>query len=286
MKKIRMVLPKGRMFENVLHLLRESGILIKTDDRSYRPFVNLDFLEVKLMKAQNIPKLIEIGSHNIGFTGYDWIVETGSKVVELLDTHFDEVSIVSAIPDGLSLKKIIKKRKIIVASEYEQITKRYLKEKKIIDYIFVRTYGATEVFPPDDADMIVDNMATGKTLKSNNLKIMDKILKSSTRFIANREALKDPFVKSYVNELILLFESVINGQQRVMLEMNVPKSRFDYIVKRLPCMRSPTVAPLYGEEGYAIKIAVRREEASRLIPKLKSWGATDILEYEIRKVII
>ncbi len=286
MKKIRMVLPKGRMFENVLNLLRESGIIVKTDERSYRPYVNSDFLEVKLMKAQNIPKLIEIGSHDVGFTGYDWIEETGSDVGELLDTRFDTVSIVSAIPLGLRLKSVLSKRRIIVASEYENITKAYLRKRGITNYIFVRTFGATEVFPPEDADMIVDNMATGKTIRSNNLKVLDTILKSSTRFIANKKSLKDPFIASKLGEMILLFESVINGQQRVMLEMNVPKSRFDFIVKRLPCMRSPTVAPLYGEEGFAIKIAVKKDEAAKLIPKLKKWGATDILEYSIRKVII
>ncbi|MCX7957782.1 MAG: ATP phosphoribosyltransferase [Deltaproteobacteria bacterium] len=286
MKRIRMVLPKGRMFENVLNLLKESGISIRTDERSYRPYVNSEHLEVKLMKAQNIPKLIEIGSHDIGFTGYDWIEETGSDVEELLDTGFDTVSIVSAVPTGINLKSLEKKRRIIVASEYENITKNYLRTKGITKYIFVRTFGATEVFPPDDADMIVDNMATGKTLKSNNLKIMDKILSSSTRFIANKHSMNKPFVKSFVSEMLLLFQSVINGQQRVMLEMNVPRAKFDFIVKRLPCMRSPTVAPLYGEEGFAVKIAVKKDEASKLIPKLKEWGATDILEYAIRKVTI
>ncbi|MCX7944515.1 MAG: hypothetical protein N2746_08410 [Deltaproteobacteria bacterium] len=98
--------------------------------------------------------------------------------------------------------------------------------------------------------------------------------------------MKKKFMWDKISELLLIFKSVLNGQQRVMLEMNVPKDKFEYIVKRLPCMRSPTVAPLYGEEGYSIKIAVKREEAASLIPKLKKWGATDILEYDIRKVIV
>lgn len=286
MKKIRMVLPKGRMLENVLNLLRESGIIFKMDERSYRPYVNSDFLEIKLMKAQNIPKLIEIGSHDIGFTGYDWIKETNADVYELLDTGYDAVFLVSAIPKDSNFNILKKKKKLVVVSEYENITKKYLKSKNIKDFIFVRTYGATEVFPPEDADMIVDNMATGKTIESNNLKMLDKIMRSSTRFIANKNSLRNKFISKKVSELLLLFNSVINGQKRVMLEMNVPKDKFEFIVKRLPCMRSPTVSPLYGEEGFAVKIAIEREKAISLIPKLKKWGATDILEYDIRKVIV
>ncbi len=173
-----------------------------------------------------------------------------------------------------------------MASEYENITKSYLNKRDIKNFVFIRTFGATEVFPPDDADMIVDNMSTGETLESNNLKVLDNIMDSSTYFIVNRESLKNPFIKQKVKEFTLLFESIINGQQRVMLEMNIPKNRFDFIVKRLPCMRSPTVAPLYGEEGFAVKIAIKKDEVTSLIPKLKRWGATDILEYEIRKVIV
>lgn len=134
--------------------------------------------------------------------------------------------------------------------------------------------------------MIIDNAASGRTLEEHDLSIIATILESSTRFIANKESLGHPGKREQINEMRMLFQSVLDARERVMLEMNVPKDRFDEIVRVLPCMRSPTVAPLYGEQGYAVKSAVKKSELTRLIPLLKKMGATDILEYEMRKVVI
>ncbi len=283
MKKLRLVIPKGRIHKKVIELLEDAGIKIEADDRTYRPIVNDSDLYVKIMKPQNIPELVSIGAHDAGFTGYDWILETRADVVELFDTGFDPVRIVAAIPLDKTWEEL-RSRKIIAASEYENITKKFLEDEKI-DYIFIRTYGATEVFPPEDADLIVDNSSTGRTLEMNRLKIVKELFRSSTRFIANKNALKDSWKKEKIEEMIMLFKSVLNARERVMLEMNVPKDRFEEIVKILPCMRAPTVAPLYGDQGYAIKVAVKKDEVRSLIPLLKKLGATDILEYELRKVI-
>jgi ATP phosphoribosyltransferase len=150
----------------------------------------------------------------------------------------------------------------------------------------VRTYGATEVFPPDDADMIIDNTSTGQTMRDNGLSIIATILESSTRFVASAAAMADPEKRGRIEELAMLFKAVLDGRERVMLEMNVAKPLFPALVSGLPAMRSPTVAPLYGEEGYAVKIAVRRGEVPELIPCLKKLGATDIVEYDLRKVVL
>ena len=182
-------------------------------------------------------------------------------------------------------KTDLSQKKIVVASEYEQIAARYLDKKKY-RYILLRTFGATEVFPPEDADMIIDNVSTGRTLKEHNLAVIDTILESSTRFYANKEALSDPWKREKIDEMKMIFQAVQDARQRVMLEMNVPKDKLEQIVKFLPCMRSPTVAPLYGEQGFAIKIAVKKREVIKLIPLLKKYGATDILEYDFRKVVL
>ena len=133
--------------------------------------------------------------------------------------------------------------------------------------------------------MIIDNTATGRTLVENGLRIVDTIMTSSTRMFASKEAMKDPEKKKKILELKMLFEAVLDARDRVMLEMNVTKENFDALVKGLPSMRSPTVSPLYGDDGFAVKIAVKKGEVPNLLPKLKELGATDILEYQLRKVM-
>lgn len=284
MKKLRILLPKGRLFKNINKLFLEAGFKIKTNGRLYIPQINDPELEAKIIKPQNIPQIIEIGSHDIGFTGYDWIIESETDVEKIMNLEFDPVKIVSASPCRIS-KKQLQEKKIVVASEYEKISRAYLK-KNNFNYIFVRTFGATEVFPPDDADMIIDNSSTGTTLKEHNLKIIDTILSSSTCFIANKKAIKDEWKREKINELKMLFKSVLDARNRVMLEMNIPNGKLDFMIKELPCMRAPTISPLHDEQGYAVKVAVKKTEATRLIPKLKKMGATDILEFNIKKVVI
>ena len=282
MGKLKVLLPKGRIYQRVIDLFAGAGIRIELPDRAYRPTVNQDDLEAKVMKPQNIGKLLELGAHDLGFTGRDWIKETHADVEEIMDFGFDKVRIVAAVPNSTSDYDLQKKR-IIVATEYENISKEWLDAKKI-DSLVVRTYGATEVFPPDDADMIVDNTATGRTLIENGLRIVDTIMTSSTCMFASKGAMADPWKKQKIMELKMLFQSVLDACDRVMLEMNVSKERFDALVKILPCMTSPTVSPLYGNNGFAVKTAVKKSEVPNLLPRLKELGATDILEYELRKV--
>ncbi len=283
-KVLRMVIPKGRIFNNVACLLRNCGISLETNAGYYIPNIGDKELEAKIMKPQNIPQLVELGSHDIGFTGRDWIIETGTEVKEILDLKFDPVTIVAAIPEKMSLSQL-KSRRIIVATEYERIARRFL-EKEGYDYFIIQTYGASEAFPPQDADMVIDNMATGQTLKDHKLKVIARIMDSSTCLITNYQAFRDSWKKEKIETLLMLFNSVLNARQRVMLEMNVPSERLEEIVRILPCMRAPTVAPLFKDTGFAVKVAVKKEEVPALIPVLKKLGATDILEYSLRKVIV
>lgn len=283
MKRLKMVIPKGRIYDKVVELLAEAGIRLERSERAYRPLTSDPDIEVKIMKPQNIPELVQLGRHDVGFTGFDWITETRAEVDEIMDLGFDPVRIVAALPRD-SLEQDLHGRRIVVVSEYENITRAYL-ERERYDYVFLRTFGASEAFPPDDADMIIDNTETGQTLKEHNLVPIARVLESSTRFIANRTSLADPWKKDRIEQLRLLLTAVLDARGRVMLEMNVPRDRLEEIVKVLPCMRSPTVAPLFGDQGYAVKIAVPRDETARLIPFLKKIGATDILEYELKKVM-
>ena len=172
-----------------------------------------------------------------------------------MDLGFDKVRIIAAVPNAMD-DKAIQSKKVIVATEYENIATKWLESRKL-NYLVVRTYGATEVFPPDDADMIVDNTATGRTLVENGLRIVDTIMQSSTRMFASKQAMKDPAKKQKIMELKMLFEGVLDARDRVMLEMNVTQDKFDSLVKGLPAMRSPTVFPLWRRR-ICIKIAVSR----------------------------
>lgn len=282
-KRLRLVIPKGRLYPEVVRLLNDSGFGVEADERAYLPKVAWPDTEVKIMKPQNIPKLIELGSHDVGFTGADWVLETGASVQEVMDLDFNPVRLVAAVPGFLS-ERALRRRTIVAASEYERIARKFLDERGYA-YVFLRTFGATEVFPPDDADMIIDNIATGRTLREHGLRVLAVLLESTTRVIVHPEALRDPWKQEKIGEMTLLLRAVLDARRRVMLEMNVPADRLDALVRTLPCMRSPTVAPLYGQSGYAVKVAVERDKAARLIPRLKKMGACDILESRFEKVV-
>ena len=254
-------------------------------DRGYRPDCNDERLTIKVLKAQNVAALVGLGSHDLGFTGLDWVQESGAEVVELLDLGFDPVRIVAAAPEGLSAEAILGRPKLVVVSEYENLTRRWLNSKNVHDFHYMRSYGATEVFPPEDADLIVDNTASGRTLVENHLQILDTLLQSTTRIIANPRAMDNPEQRKVIEELLLLIKSVIDARDRVILEMNIDEARLPLLVAQLPAMKSPTIAQLYGQSGYAVKVAVRKSLVPRLIPELKRLGATDILETDLRKVI-
>jgi len=282
MEKLRILIPKGRIFDNISRLFSEAGFPIELADRTYRPVLGAPWLDAKIMKPQNVGELLEIGSHDTGFTGIDWIKESGADVQEILDLGFDKVRIVAAVPQDYDEEKL-RSKKLVVATEYVNLAGEWLKSSGY-QYRILRTFGATEVFPPDDADMIIDNTSTGQTLKDNGLKIIGTLLESSTRFVASRSAMENPEKKSRIEELAMLFNAVLSGRERVMLEMNIPKEQFESL-SSLPAMRSPTVAPLFGDAGYAVKIAVKKHEVPDIIPKLKKLGAVDIVEYDLRKVV-
>ena len=282
-KKIRLVVPTGRMHGAVLRLLGDAGLEIPETAKSYRPVPADDRFEVKLMKAANIPTLLELGAHDIGFSGRDWLEESEADVENMLDTGLLPVRVVAAVPSESDPFTEIRDRPVVVASEYERLTAAYM-NRRGVDWRYVRTYGATEVFPPEDADLIVDNTATGSALAANRLEIADVLLDSTTLFIANRRALDDPRVREIVDDLRLLMSSVLEARRRVLLEMNVDETKLARVLELLPAMKSPTVQPLSGNHAFSVKAAVLNEQVPHLIPILRRAGATDILETRLQRV--
>lgn len=289
MEKLKILLAKGRIYESVYELLNDVGISIHLPERTYFPTTNQKDLAFQVVKPQITSFLLSENKADLGFSGKDWVYENGveDKVEEIMDLGFDPVRIVAAIPETKDLEALLKNT-VTIATEYQSLSKKWVESKKINGTIF-RTWGTSEGFVQDTEDamaqILIDNTSTGSSLKANRLKIVDTLMESSTRMYASKEAMKNPQKKQKILELKMLFEAVLNARGRVMLEMNVEKDKFDSLVKGLPSMRSPTVSPLFGDNGYAVKIAVNKCEVPTLLPKLQSLGATDILEYELRKVV-
>ncbi len=281
---LRLALPKGRMNRGVTELLAQAGIRLTETVRSYRPVANLPHLEVKLLKPQNIVEMLQAGSRDVGFAGADWVAELHADLVELLDTGLDPVRVVAAAPAGLVDEVGRRSRELVVASEYERLTREWIRARGL-NARFVRSYGATEVFPPEDADLIVDNTATGATLAANGLVIVDELMDSSTRLYAHPAALEDPGRRRAVEELVLLLRSVLEARRRVMVEVNVPAARLDEILAVLPCMREPTVSRLAGDSGFAVKAAVPRSELPTVIPRLKAAGGCDLVVTGLTQIV-
>jgi ATP phosphoribosyltransferase len=284
MSIIRLGLPKGRMEQNVLTLLGDAGIRVRPSARGYRPDVSLPGAEAKLLKPQNIVEMLALGSRDIGFAGADWVAELEADVVELLDTGLDPVQLVAAAPVALLEDGRLPTRRLVVASEYERLTRRWISASGSCAE-FVRSYGATEVFPPEDADVIVDNTATGATLEANGLAIVDVLMRSSTRLYAHRAALDDPVRRRFIENLVLLINSVLEARRRVMLEVNASAACLDAVVAVLPSMRQATVSRLFGDTGYAVKAAVPRELLPQVIPAVKAAGGTDVVVSMLSQIV-
>ena len=290
MDKLKILLAKGRIYESVYELLSDVGISISLPDRTYFPTTNQKDLAFQVVKPQITSLLLANNKADVGFSGKDWVYENQveNDVVEIMDLGFDPVRIVAAIPEARDFDALLK-APVTIATEYQTLSRKWVEEKKIKGTIF-RTWGTSEGFVQDTEDSIaqilIDNTSTGSSLKANRLKIVDTLMESSTRMYASKTAMADPEKKQKIMELKMLFETVLNARSRVMLEMNCAEDKFENLIKGIPSMKSPTVSPLFGGNGYAIKIAVKKSEVPTLLPKLQSLGATDIVEYELRKVML
>ena len=290
MEKLKILLAKGRIYESVYELLNDVGISIHLPERTYFPSTNQDDLAFQVVKPQITSILLAQNKADLGFSGKDWVFENKvqDNVVEIMDLGFDPVKIVAAIPDSKDFDKLLSEP-LTIATEYQTLSKKWLGDRKIDGTVF-RTWGTSEGFVQDNEDalaqILIDNTSTGSSLKANRLKIVDTLMESSTRMYASKAAWENPEKKQKILELKMLFEAVLAARSRVMLEMNVSKANFENLINGIPSMKSPTVSPLFGDNGYAVKIAVKKSEIPNLLPKLQALGATDILEYELRKVML
>jgi ATP phosphoribosyltransferase len=227
---------------------------------------------------------LHFGSRDIGFAGADWVKEFDAQLVEVLDTGLNPVKLVAAAPSDLLIDGQLPQRRLVVASEYERLTQRWIQQRQL-DAQLIRTFGATEVFPPEDADLIVDNSATGSTLAENNLEVVDELMCSSTRLYANPLAYNDSRKRQIIEDLSMLLQAVLEGRLRSMLEVNVSQECLEQVIEALPAMQRPTVSPLHGSSGFAVRAAVLRSELPRVIPRVKARGGRDIVVSNLNQIV-
>lgn len=275
-REIRLALPKGRMYEQIVELLKGAGISIRQSERGYRPTISLPDYSAKILKPRNVISMLVAGARDVGFAGADWRVEMSVDLVELLDTGLNPVRLVVAAPREILVDGRLPQRHLVIASEYPVLTQRWI-DAQGLDAEILTTYGATEVFPPEDADCIVDNTATGSTLRANGLQIIDELMQSSTRLYASHRAMSNPWIRQRLEDLVMLLESVLKARERVMMDLNVRQSNLDQVVALLPCMHAPTVSPLAEEGWLAVRAAIPRKGLAERIPRLKAAGACDMV---------
>jgi ATP phosphoribosyltransferase len=272
------------MEKGVMELLADAGIEVVSTARNYRPFVSLPGADAKVLKPQNVVEMLAVGRRDVGFSGADWVAELGAPLVEVLNTGLDPVEVVAAAPRSLLEDGQLPSRRLLVASEYPNLAMSWI-VRRGLDAECVTSYGATEVFPPEDADLIVDNRATGATLDANHLVVIDTLMSSSTRLYASPLAWEDPWRRERIEELRLLLASVLEARARVMVEVNASPEVLEAVVRVLPAMRQPTVAPLYGNAGYAVRAAVPKVKLPEIVVALRAAGATDIAVTPISQIV-
>lgn len=282
-------LPKGSLEESTLGLFAKAGWKITANSRSYKPSIDDPELDGRLVRAQEVSRYVEQGFFDCGLTGHDWIQESASDVVEVCDLVYSRASAVKSRwvlcvsessgfrrPEDLAGKR--------VATELVNTVKRYFTARKIAAEVEF-SWGATEVKVPDLVDAIVDITETGSSLRANKLRIIDTVLETNPKFIANRKSWADPAKRRKIETLALLLCGALEAGSKVGLKMNAPKASLDAIIKAVPSLRNPTISPLSNPDWIALETIIDESVVREILPRLKELGAEGIVEYPLNKVV-
>lgn len=286
---LKLGLPKGSLQEATLRLFKKAGYHITVSSRSYYPVFDDPEIESMLIRAQEMARYVQDGHLDCGLTGHDWVLEQNADVVEIAELRyakegFRPVRWVVAVPMDSKIKTIKDLNGKRIATELVGFTKRFLKSKGVkaeVDF----SWGATEVKPPKLADAIVELTETGSSLRANNLRIVDTLIESTTRFIANKKAWQDKKKRQKMENIALLLMGALAAEEKVGLKMNVPEKAFKKVLSLLSAMHSPTVSQLSDKGWSAVDVIIDEKIVRDIIPKLKSAGASGIVEYQLNKVI-
>jgi ATP phosphoribosyltransferase len=288
-KTLHLGLPKGSLQASTLNLFKKAGYNITVDTRSYYPAIDDTEIRTILIRAQEMARYVEDGVLDAGLTGLDWVLEQGADVKEVAELNYAKgglkpVKWVIAVPDDSKIRKVKDLSGKRVATELVGFTKKYLRSQGIkaeVDF----SWGATEVKPPYLADAIVELTETGTSLRANNLRVIETVLVSSTRFISNKKAWKDRWKRQKMENIVLLLRGALAAEEKVGLKMNVPEKSLKKVISLLSALHSPTISTLSDPGWYALEVMIDEKIVRDLIPKLKAIEATGIIEYPLNKVI-
>ncbi len=282
-------LPKGSLQESTFALFKRAGFNVTCSSRSYIPTIDDPEIKCRLLRPQEMSRYVELGLLDAGICGYDWVYENGSDVQEVCELNYSKstsnpVRWVVAVPNDSKIKKVKDLNGKRISTEAVGLTKRYLKKNGVkADVEF--SWGATEVKAPELVDAIVDLTETGSSLRANNLHILDTILISTTRLIANRKSWKNAAKRAKIEQLRMLLLGALDAQKRVLLKLNAPAKNLEKIVKALPALHAPTVNKLNDPDWFAVETVVEEKLVRDLIPTLRKAGATGLIELALNKVI-
>ena len=289
MSKLVLGIPKGSLEKTTAEMFAKAGYKLSISSRSYYPSIDDPEIECMLIRAQEMARYVEEGILDCGLTGKDWIVENGSDVEEITELVYGKVGRkplrwVLAVPEGSDIKCAKDLQGKRIATEAVGMTERYLKDNGVEASVEF-SWGATEVKPPRLADAIVEITETGSSLRANNLKIIDTLCESTTRFIANKDAMKNDFKKAKIEKLALLLNAVLEAEGKVGLMLNVPEDKLESIIGCIPALERPTVSKLAEEGWFALNTIVDERTVRDLIPDLIKEGASGIVEYPLNKIV-
>ena len=286
---LKLGLPKGSLQESTFSLFKKAGYGFSVSSRSYFPSTDDNELEAKLVRAQEIARYVEEGIFDAGLTGKDWILENDADVHEVMDLCYSKQSMrpcrwILAVPEDSPIKSVKDLEGKHIATEAVKMTQSYL-EKNGVQAEVEFSWGATEVKTPDLVDAIVEITETGSSLRANKLRIVDELLVTTPRLIANRSSWEDPWKRRKIENMALLLEGALNAEGRVGLKLNCPREGLDKVLGILPSMKNPTISRLSDDEWVAVETILLETEVRSIIPELKDAGARDIIEYPLNKVI-
>ena len=286
---LKLGIPAGSLQEATGELFRKAGYKITFASRSYYPSIDDPEIQCTLIRAQEMPRYVEDGSLDCGLTGYDWILENDAKVVEVAELIFSKVSRrpvrwVLAVPNDSPIRTVKDLQGKRIATEVVNLTRHWLTERGVTAHVEF-SWGATEVKPPRLADAIVEVTETGSSLRANNLRIVEELLQSTTRFIANEKSYADAWKREKMDDIVLMLRGAMAAEGKVGLMMNVRMSDLDAVLKILPALQNPTVSSLSDKHWVAINTILDESIVRHIIPQLKAAGATGIVEYPLSKII-